>query len=85
MRALIAALLLCATASLQAAEVAGVRIDETARVAGTELKLNGAGLRMKAAASRTSGTARMIAPRFCSAIFGGIEPAEPRGLEKWTY
>ena len=31
-----------------AAEVAGVKIDETARVAGADLKLNGAGLRSRA-------------------------------------
>ena len=42
------AVLLCAAGSLHAAEVAGVKIDETARVAGAELKLNGAGLRTKA-------------------------------------
>jgi len=48
MRAIVAAVLLCATASLQAAEVAGVKIDESTRVAGTELKLNGAGLRSRA-------------------------------------
>lgn len=40
--------LLCAALPLRAAEVAGVKIDETARVAGTDLKLNGAGLRSKA-------------------------------------
>ena len=45
---LIAAVVLCAATSLQAAEVAGVRIDESARVAGSDLKLNGAGLRSKA-------------------------------------
>jgi hypothetical protein len=39
---------LCAAFPLFAAEVAGVKIGETARVAGTELKLNGAGLRSKA-------------------------------------
>ena len=42
------AALLAASAPLHAAEVAGVKIDETARVAGTDLKLNGAGLRSKA-------------------------------------
>jgi hypothetical protein len=47
-RALLLAALLCAAGSLQAAEVAGVKIDETARVAGTDLKLNGAGLRSRA-------------------------------------
>ena len=40
--------LILACASAYAAEVAGVKIDETARVAGTDLKLNGAGLRSKA-------------------------------------
>jgi Chalcone isomerase-like len=40
--------LMLACASAYAAEVAGVKIDETARVAGTDLKLNGAGLRSKA-------------------------------------
>ncbi len=48
MRSLLAAVLLCAAGSLQAAEVAGVKIDETARVAGSDLKLNGAGLRSRA-------------------------------------
>lgn len=48
MRSLLAAVLLCVGCSIQAAEVVGVKIDETTRVAGTELKLNGAGLRSKA-------------------------------------
>ncbi len=48
MRALIAAVLFCATSSLQAAEVAGVKIDDAVRIAGAELKLNGAGLRTRA-------------------------------------
>jgi hypothetical protein len=45
--ALLPALLL-ACAPLLAAEVAGVKIEESARVAGAELKLNGAGLRTRA-------------------------------------
>lgn len=45
-RALSLALCL-ATGALQAAEVAGVKIDETARVGGSDLVLNGAGLRSK--------------------------------------
>lgn len=40
--------LLLACMPLQAAEVAGVKIDEAVRVAGTDLKLNGAGLRSRA-------------------------------------
>ncbi len=40
--------LLLACSPLQAAEVAGVKIEESARVAGADLKLNGAGLRSKA-------------------------------------
>lgn len=45
----LAAFFLCAfVVSANAAEVAGVKIDDTARVAGTDLKLNGAGLRSKA-------------------------------------
>ena len=40
--------LLLACAALQAAEVAGVKIEESARVAGADLKLNGAGLRTRA-------------------------------------
>ena len=42
----LAAMLACAP--LHAAEVAGVKVEETAHVAGTALKLNGAGLRGKA-------------------------------------
>ncbi|NMM38543.1 MAG: lipoprotein transmembrane [Glaciimonas sp.] len=37
---------LCQSAS--AVEIAGVKVDETVRVANTELKLNGAGIRVKA-------------------------------------
>ena len=48
MRTLIGVVLICAAASLQAAEVAGVKIDDATRVAGTDLKLNGAGLRSRA-------------------------------------
>jgi hypothetical protein len=48
MRSLLVLLLACCFVSANAAEVAGVRIDETARVAGADLKLNGAGLRSKA-------------------------------------
>jgi len=48
MRRLLPILLLLAALPVCAAEVAGVKIDETARVAGTDLKLNGAGLRSKA-------------------------------------
>lgn len=40
--------LLLACTPLQAAEVAGVKIEDSARVAGADLKLNGAGLRSKA-------------------------------------
>jgi hypothetical protein len=36
------------TSSTQAAELAGVRLDETVRVANQELRLNGAGIRYKA-------------------------------------
>ena len=39
---------LFAFAPAHAAEVAGAKIDETARVAGTDLELNGAGVRSKA-------------------------------------
>jgi len=46
-RAFLLALLL-ACAPLKAAEVAGVKIEESARVAGADLKLNGAGLRTRA-------------------------------------
>ncbi len=46
-RALVLAAML-ACAPLHAAEVAGVKVEETAHVAGTALKLNGAGLRGKA-------------------------------------
>jgi len=42
------ALALCAAIPVHAAEVAGVKIGDTARVGGAELKLNGAGLRSKA-------------------------------------
>ncbi len=45
-RALLLALCL-ATGAIQAAEVAGVKIDDTAKVGGSELVLNGAGLRSK--------------------------------------
>ncbi len=45
---LIGAGLLCAATLAQGAEVAGVKVDEAARVAGADLKLNGAGLRNKA-------------------------------------
>ena len=48
MRRLLALILFFAFAPAHAAEVAGVKIDETARVAGTDLKLNGAGVRSKA-------------------------------------
>jgi len=48
MKRLFALVLMLACASAYPAEVAGVKIDETARVAGTDLKLNGAGLRSKA-------------------------------------
>lgn len=52
MKRLLPAVLLLAALSLGAAahsaEIAGVKIDETVRVAGTDLKLNGAGLRSKA-------------------------------------
>jgi hypothetical protein len=45
-RALLLALCL-ATGALQAAEVAGVKIDESVKVGGSDLVLNGAGLRSK--------------------------------------
>jgi hypothetical protein len=48
MKKLLPILLLLAALPVCPAEVAGVKIDETARVAGTDLKLNGAGLRSKA-------------------------------------
>ena len=41
-------MLLVACAPLHAAEVAGVKIEEAAKVAGADLRLNGAGLRSKA-------------------------------------
>ena len=47
MKKLLLILLLAASPSF-AAEVAGVRVDETARVANTDLRLNGAGLRSRA-------------------------------------
>jgi hypothetical protein len=40
--------LLVACAPLQAAEVAGVKVEEAVRVAGSDLRLNGAGLRGRA-------------------------------------
>ena len=46
--ALVALPLVAFLAPAQAAEVAGVKIEDAARVAGTDLKLNGAGLRSKA-------------------------------------
>jgi hypothetical protein len=48
MKRLFALVFLCALLPANAAEVAGVKIDETAQVAGTQLKLNGAGLRSRA-------------------------------------
>jgi hypothetical protein len=45
-RALLLALCL-ATGAVQAAEVAGIKIDDTVKVGGSELVLNGAGLRSK--------------------------------------
>jgi chalcone isomerase-like protein len=47
-RALVAALAFCAALSVQAAEVAGVKLDDRARVGTAELMLNGAGLRKRA-------------------------------------
>ena len=47
MKRLLLVLLLAASPAF-AAEVAGVRVDESARVANTDLKLNGAGLRSRA-------------------------------------
>ena len=47
MKKLLLVLLLAASPAF-AAEVAGVRVDESARVANTDLKLNGAGLRSRA-------------------------------------
>jgi hypothetical protein len=46
-RLLCAACLLIAAGSLRAAEIAGVKIDDTARVGGTPLVLNGAGKRTR--------------------------------------
>lgn len=40
-------LLVCATSYALAAEVAGIKFDDTAKVAGKDLKLNGLGLRTK--------------------------------------
>jgi hypothetical protein len=48
MKRLLLVTLLFTSCPLFAAEVAGVKIDEAARVAGADLKLNGAGLRSKA-------------------------------------
>lgn len=48
LKAAVALAALLALASVQAAEVAGVKFEESARVAGAELKLNGAGLRTRA-------------------------------------
>ena len=48
MKRLLALLLVLPFIPAQGAEVAGVKVDETARVAGTDLRLNGAGLRSKA-------------------------------------
>ena len=48
MKSLLLVALLLACPPLYAAEVAGVKVDELARVAGMDLKLNGAGLRTKA-------------------------------------
>lgn len=42
------ALVLCMTMQAGATEVAGIKFDESIQVAGTELKLNGAGIRYKA-------------------------------------
>ena len=47
-RVFLAACALCAAWGAQAAEVAGVKFDEQAQVAGVALKLNGAGLRKRA-------------------------------------
>ncbi len=46
--AFLAAVFVCTAGPSAAAEVAGVRVDETTRVAGADLRLNGAGLRSKA-------------------------------------
>jgi hypothetical protein len=43
----VGALLACAMASSMAAEVAGIKFDDTVKVAGKDLKLNGLGLRTK--------------------------------------
>ncbi|HEY9104946.1 chalcone isomerase family protein [Chitinimonas sp.] len=45
---LAAACLLALSGAAQAVEVAGVQVDDSAKVANTDLKLNGAGLRTKA-------------------------------------
>jgi long-chain acyl-CoA synthetase len=46
-RTAVALLLACAAATLSAAEVSGIRIDDTVRVGGTDLVLNGAGKRTR--------------------------------------
>ena len=48
MKSFLVLALFLAFAPAHAAEVAGVKIDETARVGGADLKLNGAGVRSKA-------------------------------------
>ncbi len=48
MKTFVALLLACCFVPVHAADVAGVKVDESARVAGADLKLNGAGLRSKA-------------------------------------
>jgi hypothetical protein len=47
-RCAIAALAFCAVSSVQAADVAGVKLDDRAKVGAAELVLNGAGLRKRA-------------------------------------
>lgn len=44
---MLAAVLGAATATMAATELAGVKVDDTATVAGTKLQLNGAGIRYK--------------------------------------
>ncbi len=72
---LLAACLLAAF-SVQAAEVAGVRIDDRTRVGNTELVLNGAGLRTKFFFKVYA--AALYAPRKTARAEELLESAEPR-------
>lgn len=71
MRRLLPLLLLCCAAVCSAAEVAGVRLDDKAKIGEAELRLNGAGMRAKFflkvyvvglyAAEKKAGAAEMLA------------------------